>query len=252
MIEDVEQALRLQEIDKRISTLNSEIIALPKHIAEIEKQLDSHNRKLAGDQAILAANQKDRKQRDLDIATHQQKISKLRDQMQQAKNNEQYKAFQNEIDFCEAEIRKAEDRIIELMSESETLIVNVKAAETSLAEERKQVESEKAEARQRTEADQKLLNEETEKRSAIFTTFTPQIQAIITRLKKKHVNGVFVSDATRGACSGCKMQLRPQHFQNLKISTTIVFCESCGRILRYAPPTDQQAMYEGGTRVAMS
>lgn len=252
MIEDVEQALRLQEIDKRISLLNAEIIALPKHIAGIEKQLEAHNRKLAADQAILSANQKERKQRDLDIATHQQKISKLKDQMLQAKNNEQYRAFQHEIEFCETEISKAEDRILELMSEAESLEVNVKAAEASLAEEKKLVEKEKSEARQKTEVDQKQMAEETEKRTAIFSSFNPQLQAIITRLKKKHANGIFVADGTEGACSGCKMQLRPQHFQTLKTSQTMVFCESCGRILRYAPPTDQQAMYEGGTRVALS
>lgn len=252
MIEDVEQSLRLQEIDKRISILNSEIIALPKHIAEIEKQLDSHNRKLAADQAILANNQKERKQRDLDIATHQQKISKLKDQMLQAKNNEQYHAFQHEIQFCETEISKAEDRILDLMSEAEMLETNVKSAETLLAEERKQVDREKEDARQKTDANKKLLVEETEKRNSIFSSFNPQLQAIITRLKKKHANGVFVAEGTNGSCGGCKMQLRPQHFQNLKTSTTMVFCESCGRILRYAPAIDQQAMYEGGTRVSLS
>ena len=36
-----------------------------------------------------------------------------------AKTNEQYRAFQNEIGFCEQAIRKAEDRILDLMAEGE-------------------------------------------------------------------------------------------------------------------------------------
>ncbi len=53
-----------------------------------------------------------------------------------AKTNEQYKAFQNEIGFCETEIRKSEDHILELITASEPLDRNVKAAEASLKERR--------------------------------------------------------------------------------------------------------------------
>ena len=44
-----------------------------------------------------------------------------------AKMNEQFfRAFQNEIDFAQREIRKSEDRTLELMAESEPLDLNVK------------------------------------------------------------------------------------------------------------------------------
>ncbi len=81
--------------------------------------------------------------RNHDIQVQEQKISKLKDQMLGAKTNEQYRAFQNEIDFCQKEIRKAEDRILELMGESEPLDKNVKAAELALKAEKAEVEKEK-------------------------------------------------------------------------------------------------------------
>ena len=84
------------------------------------------------DKAALLANGKERKRLEGEIQVQNQKISKLRDQMLASKNNDQYRAFQNEIEFCEAEIRKHEDRILELMSESDPLEKNVKAAETAL------------------------------------------------------------------------------------------------------------------------
>ena len=46
--------------------------------------------------------------------------------MLQAKTNEQYRAFQNEIGYCETEIRKSEDRILDLMGEAEPLEKNAK------------------------------------------------------------------------------------------------------------------------------
>src|SRR5277367_1778239 len=151
---DTHLVIQLQSLDQKISALEKEVAALPKHIAAIEKTLETHNRKLEADRAALVANQKERKKLEGDIQVHQQKISKLRDQMLGAKTNEQYRAFQNEIDYIEKEIRQAEDRILELMTESEALDRNVKAADAALKEEKKSVESEKTRARERTAKDQ--------------------------------------------------------------------------------------------------
>src|SRR5215471_19391481 len=159
MLQDLSLVIRLQDIDHRLADLAKEIAALPVHIAEIEKRLVSHERKLEADRAALAANQKERKKCEGDIQVQEQKISKLRDQMVGAKTNEQYRAFQHEIEFCEKEIRRAEDRILELMGESEPLDKNVKAAEASLKTEKTEVEAEKAQARERTAADQKTAQE---------------------------------------------------------------------------------------------
>src|SRR5579871_1497802 len=159
MAADIEQVARLQSLDLKIAELEREVATLPKHIAQIEKALDSHIRRLEADRAALQANQKERKSLDDDIKTETQKISKLRDQMLGAKTNEQYRAFQHEITFCEQSIRKAEDRTLDLMSEAEPLDINVKKAEAALQQEKQQVESEKARARERTAVDQKQLEE---------------------------------------------------------------------------------------------
>src|SRR5436190_23843603 len=100
MLPDITSAVRLQEVDNRLTDLNKEIASLPKHIAEIEKKLESHTRKLEADRAALTANQKDRKKLEGDIQVQEQKISKLKDQMLGAKTNDQFKAFQHEITFC--------------------------------------------------------------------------------------------------------------------------------------------------------
>src|SRR5262245_15683772 len=144
MLPDITSAVRIQELDSRLVELTKEIASLPKHIAEIEKKLESHQRKLDADRAALSGNQKDRKKHETDIQIQEQKISKLKDQMSSGKiTNEQYRAFSHEIEFCQAEIRRSEDRILDLMSESEALEKNVKSAEVSLKAERSQVEGEK-------------------------------------------------------------------------------------------------------------
>ena len=235
MTEEIEQVTRLQSLDLKIADLEREVATLPKHIAQIEKALDSHLRRLEADRAALAANQKERKQLEEDAKVEGQKISKLKDQMLGAKTNEQYRAFQHEINFCEAAIRKAEDRILDLMAEAEPLDGNVKKAEAALKEEKQQVEAEKVRARERTAADQQQLDQLKTERLGLVAGMKPQVYSAYERIRKKW-HGHAVAEATDGRCSACQIVLRPQFFQDLRNSDQLMMCESCGRILYYNPP----------------
>ncbi|HLH01028.1 MAG TPA: C4-type zinc ribbon domain-containing protein [Bryobacteraceae bacterium] len=235
MTGEMEQVTRLQSLDLRIAEFEREIATLPKHIAQIEKALDSHIRRLEADRAALAANQKERKRLEDDNKAEGQKISKLKDQMLGAKTNEQYRAFQHEIEFCEQAIRKAEDRVLDLMAEAEPLDANVKKAEAALKEEKQHVEAEKASARERTAADQKLLDQARAERKTLVATIKPQTYSTYERIRKKW-HGSAVAEVVEGRCSACQIMLRPQFFQDLRHSGHLMTCESCGRILFYNPP----------------
>lgn len=235
MLPDLQLVIRLQEIDHRLADLSREITALPKHIAEIEKKLVSHERKLEADRAALSANQKERKSCESDIQTQEQKISKLKDQMLQAKTNDQYRAFQNEIDFCHKEIRRFEDRILELMSESEPLDKNVKAAEAALKGEKTHVEAEKQEARNRTAADEKSSQDLQQERAALASQVSLATYQLYERIRKGR-RGIAIAEAIDGRCSACQMTIRPQFYQDLRKGDRVMCCESCQRILYYNPP----------------
>lgn len=235
MLPDLKLAVRLQEIDNRLGDLAREIAALPKHIAEIEKKLGAHERKLEADRAALAANQKERKHCEGEIQTQEQKISKLKDQMLQAKTNEQYRAFQNEIEFCQKEIRRSEDRILELMTESEPLDANVKAAEIALKAEKAQVEGEKAQARARTAEDERASKELGTERASIVASMSRSVYDRYERTRKAR-KGIAIAEVVDGRCSACHLTLRLQYFQDLKRGNEVMTCENCQRILYYNPP----------------
>jgi predicted nucleic acid-binding Zn-ribbon protein len=235
MHSDVKAAIRLQEVDNQAAELIKEVAALPKHIALIENKLAGSIRQVEKDKAALIANGKERKRLEGEIQNQNQKVSKLRDQMLAAKNNDQYKAFQNEIEFCQMEVQKHEDRILELMSESESLDKNVKVAEAALAQEKKQVESEKAEARQKTAVDEKALAELTARRTELAKDMTPVVLKEYDRLRKAR-RGIAVAEVGEGRCAACHIGVRPQFMQELRRGDKVMFCESCGRILVYNPP----------------
>jgi predicted nucleic acid-binding Zn-ribbon protein len=240
MLQDLALALRLQALDRKIASLQNEIATLPKHIAEIEKRLEAHTRRLEADRAALAANLRERKKLEGDVQVHQQKSSKLKDQMLEAKTNEQYRAFQHEIAYAEGEVRKAEDKILDLMEQSEPLEKNLKTAEVELQKEQQHVEAEKKRARERTAADQKELSETAVERKSVADQMDPKLYAHYERIRKKTRNTA-VADATEGRCDACQIALRPQFFQDLRRGDQVMFCESCGRMLTYNPVIDIQS-----------
>ena len=234
----LEQVSKLQNLDMRILELKREVAQLPKQIAEIEKQLEAHTKKLDAEKGVLAANQRERKQKELDIQTAQQKISKLKDQMLQAKNNEQYRAFQHEIDYALNEISQAETRILQLMEESEPLEKNVKQAEVALAEERKHVDGQKQKAKAQTVADEKEISERAGELRQLLVDIPPALKQACERIRKKHNSPQVMAEVVDGRCTACRIPLRPQHYQDLKVKEDeIQYCEACGRILFYNPPT---------------
>jgi uncharacterized protein len=235
MLPELKSAIRLQDIDTRVRELEREIATLPSHISEIEKKLISHQRKLEADRAALAANLKERKKCEGEIQVQEQKISKLKDQMLQAKTNDQYRAFQHEIEFCEKEIRTSEDRILERMGESEPLEKNVAAAEIALKAEKQQVDGETRQARERTAIDRKALAELQSERKEIVATISPALFRQYERTRKSR-NNEALAEAVEGRCMACQMTMRPQHFLDLKKGDQILFCENCHRILFYNPP----------------
>jgi uncharacterized protein len=155
--------------------------------------------------------------------------------MLQAKTNDQYRAFQNEIEFCQKEIRRYEDRILELMGESEPLDKNVKAAEAALKVEKAQVEGEKAQARERTAADEQASRELQTERGAIVSSMSRAIYDRYERTRKAR-KGIAIAEVIDGRCSACHLTLRLQFFQDLKRGNEVMACENCQRILYYNPP----------------
>jgi len=232
---DVGKLLHLQELDRAIADLRSEIATLPKQIAEIEKALDSHIKKVEADKALLAANQRERKKLEQDVQAQQQKISKLKDQMLTAKTNEQYRAFQKEIEFCETEIRKADDRSIELMEEAEQLTNNVKAAEQSLAEEKKVVEGRKGDASAQTDAGKAALAKSNAERATLTSSLPSSLVATYTRLRKRMSDGRVVAKVVDETCDACNMTIRPQHLADVRLSDQVLACENCRRLLYIEP-----------------
>jgi uncharacterized protein len=138
-----------------------------------------------------------------------------------------------EIQFAEAEIRKAEDKILEIMEGAELFDRQVKASETELKTQAAQVEKEKQEAHALTAKDEARLAELQSERSGLRTGVPSDLLDLYDRVLKARKTAL--AEAREQRCTACFVLLRPQKWNEIKAETEVMTCDSCGRILFYDP-----------------
>ncbi len=233
MLPDIENILKLQGVDKEIRRLQDEIAQFPKRISAIEQQLAGTKAQLEKAQAAVKADEAARRKHDTTISDLRGKISKYRDQSLAVKTNEQYKALMQEIQFAEKEIAETEDKILELMLNSDARDKEVKAAQAELKAETAEIEKEKEEARKRTAEDEKLLAEFRAKRDQLRTGVNEDLLRHYERVSKFRGSGI--SEVRDHKCMACQVMLRPQTYNDVRGGNTMVVCDSCQRILYFNP-----------------
>ena len=231
----LQRLVELQQLDLVIRDLVAEIDRLPREVAQIEATLAQHVARVEADKKALADNQLSRRKREGDISAFREKISHFKSQSLQVKTNEQYKALLHEVEYHEQQIRQTEDQILAEMEASESLDARLKEAERSLAVERVEVTKQVAEARARKAEDEKKLLAHCQRREELKTGIEiGQFERYEHVLKVR--KGLAVVPIVKGSCcSACHVHMRPHAVSQVLSGEVIVHCESCDRILYFAP-----------------
>ena len=224
----------LDRIDREVTRLQAEVAALPKRIAEIEKQHAAAKAKLDQSHARVKTIETERRRFESDIKDNQEKIAKLRSQSSSVKTNEQYKALLHEISYAEQEISKLEDKILEGMESADSMAPQIKQAEAEYAEESKRIDEEKKNAANVSELDKqelaKFQAQRAELRSAVSqSTDGDRWLTHYDRVAKGR--GFAVALAKDSRCTACHVAIRPQTWNIILNGQEIVSCDSCSRIL---------------------
>src|SRR3954454_22298193 len=228
---DLEKLIKLELVDREIARLSAEVAALPKRISEIEHQLSDARGKVEQAKHAIKSQEQKRRSLESDIQSHQQKIAKLSDQSVDVKTNEQYRALMHEIEFVQTEIRKAEDKVLEIMEGGELFDRQVKASEGELKTQSAQVDKEKEEARALTAEDEARLKELNQQRSGLRSGIHEDLLGLYDRVLKARKTAL--AEAREQRCTACYVLLRPQKWNEIKAGGEVMTCDSCGRILFY-------------------
>ncbi len=232
---DLERVIALQKIDSAVHEAERRLADEPEQLKSLEARLEHATQTVATAKDALVKNHGARREIEKDVAVHQGRLSKFRDQAMAVKTNQEYHAIQHEIAFAQTEIKKLEDRILELMVDGDDLTAAVKRAEGALAAEQKAVEAGKkmlVAAHGQLNATVGRMRSE---RQSLVGSMNPRVLAVFDLVSNRR-NGVAVAEAKDGICTICHVRLRPQVFNTVRRNDEIVQCDSCLRILFFVPP----------------
>src|SRR5437762_197789 len=131
---DLERLIALQRLDTTAESARRTLADEPERERAFEGRLETARQQVAAAKTRLTDNQNARRAVEKDVAVHQGRLSKFRDQAMEVKTNQEYHAVQKEISFAQAEIKMLEDKILERMLEADDLSSTVKR---SRSEERR-------------------------------------------------------------------------------------------------------------------
>jgi predicted nucleic acid-binding Zn-ribbon protein len=230
----IKHLIDLQAVDLRLNDVNARLAVFPRRLADIEARVSSAKQQIVTEKEALLQSVKDRKRYELDVEQWKERARKYRDQSSEVKTNEAYKALVHEIQNAEAEMAKAEDRLLERMVAGEEFDRRVKAAEI----EAKKTEAEAQAERATIEADKVVLEKQLSEAQAARTEAVSAIPEDLLdhyqRIAKRH-NNISLAEVRDETCTLCGVRVRPHVFQEMRRDdcTQMFHCETCTRILYY-------------------
>jgi predicted nucleic acid-binding Zn-ribbon protein len=231
---DLQRLIDLQRLDSAAQDAQRRLAEAPDREKALEARLETARQRVAAAKEHLSTNQHTRRELEKEVAVHQGRLSKFRDQLMAVKTNREYQAMQKEMEVAQTEIRIIEEKILERMLEGDDLAAALKRAEAELATEQKAVDADqRAMASEITDL-KASLDRLTIERADLLRGMDAQLLAMFEQVARKR-NGIAVAEARDGVCTICHVRLRPQVFNTVRRNEAIIQCDHCNRILYFVP-----------------
>ncbi len=225
-------------LDQTVRGLRTRLDAATRRHTLQSKKLDQ----LRQQEAELADQHK-RAQAEVASLEHQaadfdQRITKLREQMNTVRSNKEYSAMLVEVNTLKVEKSKLEDQALEKMSVVDDLKARLEEVRNQVQDQAKLVESAQAEVSSAREEVGDQLDEATAKRDAAAAEMPPDVMSVFKRLSDQYdgeaLGEVEEQDRRRREyiCGGCYMELPVERVNALMTKPDeLVTCPSCNRFL---------------------
>jgi uncharacterized protein len=227
---DLRNLIALQDIELQIVGLQKEAFDIPNKIQNFEAELQ--HIKEAYEERVAHMKEMSNRKRTLEgqVDLIRTKLSRLKDQLMAVKTNKEYTAMLHEIQMAEEQIRAEEDKILDVMEETEGKEKDLRDSEQAML--RRSAELQESirktnESAPLLEADlAKLRNEKAQMESHVEAELLARYRRIADARK-----GVALAEAKDELCSVCHVRIRPQMYAELLRTENIHACDSCSRIL---------------------
>jgi uncharacterized protein len=227
---DLRNLIALQDIELKIVGLQKEAFYIPGKIQSFENELQriqaAYQERVAHMKEM--SNRKRTFEGQVDLL--RTKLSRLKDQLMAVKTNKEYTAMLHEIQMAEDQIRSEEDKILDVMEETEGKEKDLKDAEQAMFTRIAELQ----ESIRKTNESAPLLEAELARLGTEKAQMESWIEAgLLARYRRiaEARKGVALAEAKDELCSVCHVRIRPQMYAELLRTENIHSCDSCSRIL---------------------
>jgi predicted nucleic acid-binding Zn-ribbon protein len=206
----------------------------PLTIRKLDKEVSDMDARYAEAEAEFDKLKREKIRLEGDIKDERAAIVVKQNEQLSVKDNKEYKAKTNEIQFLEKKIDQHENRILEILDLMEAEKKEVEAATEKINNERDAKLAAKADWEAKIEAAKAALTKLEEEKAKTLPLLTDRIRKRYERIRKvKGDSGV--ANLIGDVCQGCFSRVPPQHAHEVRRNDSILTCEACGRILIYFP-----------------
>ncbi len=232
--EEIAHLQKLQEYDLKILVLKNRLDALPLGVARLQGEAEEKKKEVEEKKKIIQNAELAQRKLELELQEKEEQIKKFQLQLNEAKTNKEYTVFLHEIEEAKKENSLKESKILEMMSEQDTLRRDEEKEQILLKEANEKFLEKKKEAAAEMETLKSQLREEEGRRKLLAVDIAEAALSLYERVRKTKKNGLVIAQIKDGTCSGCFMKLPSTVVENVKKGKDFVLCENCSTILYLA------------------
>lgn len=222
--------IKLQTLDTQIYVLRAEKYSAPEEIKALEVSFETKKAHLAELEKELLDLQKQRKERELELASKEESGKKLQGQLYSLKTNKEYQTMLQQIQDAQADASVIEDKVLELFDKADGAKKETDKEKLKLKEEEQVFLADKQKINERVkEIDDKLSSLEAQ-RKQVIPGIDPKILVQYERILNSR-DGLAIVIVKGNSCGGCNMFVPAQVINLIKMYEHIITCEMCNRIL---------------------
>jgi len=231
VVEGLQQLIELQKLDDELATHVEEHASLPARREALVAQQAAAEAQLVAEREALRAAELAQRQAEAALREREAAVAKLEGQQFQVKTNEAYTTLLREIDHARDAISVCETAILEAMEAIEARSEAAAAAEAALkvAQERAAAGRHALDTREH-ELDARLATLRAG-REGVRTGIPRELTELYDRIATRRRPAVVT--IAREICAGCRVDIPPQTYLELRRRARIVTCGRCQRILVY-------------------
>lgn len=227
---DIEQLLKLQEIDEQLLELERSKEYLPEIIENVKSEVANAAHDVEETTRQLEEAKVKHRQLEGDLQEAQSDLAKYEKQMATIKTNKEYDALTAEIEGSKERIGFIEDEIILTLNEIDELTTGLEEAQKKKEVVTESNKSALENLQREMGSVEEKVQAKLDERKNITVRVTKSTLSVYERVRRGRGSPVVVA-LKKNACGACFKSQPPQRIQELRKGLTVITCDNCGRFL---------------------